>query len=400
MNPSFARSYRKFLPSMQGVTLIEMMISLTIGLLIIAGIGYAYLGSKQGFRVQDALSRMQEGARTAFEIMSNDIRMAGFNGCPPNTAASGDINILYAANDWDKNLFGQPLMGYEKTSGDWSDFPTGPSGDNVAGVIGHVLRGDALSIVRADNSQEYIVSAHTPSSVPPLITLTANHDIKQGTILVAAKPDCSRTAVLQNTKTCTINNGTCDHALIEHDTDATTPCTIGNSRKGLGSPIGSCPDGTVDTFASGSRLYRLSAVTYYIRENIEGEPALYRQKLGTTTGNPSNTAEELIEGVQDMQLLYGEDTDGGPIDKVNVYNTANNVSDWSRVLGIRVSLLMVSRQDEQGITTSPQHYSMDMNGDGDVTDTLDDTGETESVTPNDRLLRKVFTTTIAVKNRL
>ena len=89
---------------MHGVTLIEMMISLTIGLMIIAGIGYAFLGSRQSFRSQDALSRMQEGARTAFEVMAKDIRMAGFRGCPPNTAASGDINILSSASDWDKNL--------------------------------------------------------------------------------------------------------------------------------------------------------------------------------------------------------------------------------------------------------------------------------------------------------
>ena len=378
--------------TMHGITLIEMMISLTIGLLIIAGIGYAYLGSKQGFRIQDALSRMQEGARTAFEIMDKDIRMAGFTGCPPNSAASGDINILTAANDWDKNLFGQPLIGYEKASGAWSAFPAG-----ITGVVGNVLRGDALTVLRADNSQEFIVSTHTPASVPPQITLTANHNINEGAILVAAKADCSRTAVFQNTKTCTISSGSCGHAIIEHN--ATSPCSSGNSRKGLGSPIGTCPDGTSDTFGAGSRLYRLSAVTYYIRTNADNEPALYRQVLGTTNGSPSNTAEELIEGVQDMQLLYGEDT-GGAIDKVDVYRTANNVVDWTRVLGVRVSLLMVSRQDEQGVTTEPQRYTLDMNGDGDVADTVTDTGETETVTPSDRLLRKVFTTTIAVKNRL
>jgi type IV pilus assembly protein PilW len=93
-----------------------------------------------------------------------------------------------------------------------------------------------------------------------------------------------------------------------------------------------------------------------------------------------------------MQILYGVDTtaDGA----VDSYSTADAVANWSQVLGVRISLLMVSRQDEQGITTKSQTYTLDMNGDGDVADT----GET--VTPTDRLLRKVFTTTIAVKNRL
>ena len=164
---------------------------------------------------------------------------------------------------------------------------------------------------------------------------------------------------------------------------------------GLGSPVGTCPNGTSDTFGSGSRIFRLSAVTYYIRANTDGEPALYRQALGTTSGSPSNTAEELIEGVQDMQLLYGIDTNADrAVDSYVTADTLTTSANWLTVLGIRVSLLMVSRQDEQGITTEPQQYSLDMNGDGDV----DDTGET--VTPSDRLLRKAFTTTIAVKNRL
>ena len=362
---------------MQGVTLIEMMISLTIGLIIIAGIGYIFLGSRQGFRSQDALSRMQEGARTAFEIMDKDIRMAGFTGCPPNPAASGDINILSSANEWDKNLIGQPLIGYDKTSGAWSAFPAG-----VTGVVGNVLRGDALTVLRADNSQEFIASSHDTGTSQ--ITLTASHDINQGAILIAAKADCSRTVVFQKSNTCTITSGSCGDAIVQHGSSSAT------ATYALGSPAGA-----IDSFDAGSRIYRLSAVTYYIRANTDGEPALYRQALGTTTGSPSNTAEELIEGVQDMQLLYGIDTNADrAVDSYVTADTLTTSANWLTVLGIRVSLLMVSRQDEQGITTEPQQYSLDMNGDGDV----DDTGET--VTPSDRLLRKAFTTTIAVKNRL
>ena len=370
--------FRPLHRAMHGVTLIELMISLTIGLMIIAGIGFAYIGTKHNFRSQDALSRMQEGARTAFEIMDRDIRMTGFRGCPPNN--TDDINILTAAADWDKNLIGQPLIGYEKTSGAWSAFPAG-----VTNVVTHVLRGDALTVLRADNSKEFIVSLHNTGTSQ--LTLAANHDLGEGEILVAAKPDCSRTVIFQKTNACTISSGSCGNAIVQH----------GSSSGATTTPLGS-PAGTTDTFGAGSRLYRLSAVTYYIRLTAPPapdlpQPSLYRQVLGATAGSPSNTAEELIEGVQDMQLLYGEDT-GGAIDKIDVYRTANNVVDWSKVLGVRVSLLMVSRQDEQGITTQPQQYALDMNGDGDVADA----GET--VVPTDRLLRKVFTTTIAVKNRL
>ena len=363
---------------MAGVSLIEMMVSLTIGMLIIAGIGYAYLGTKQNYRSQDALSRMQEGARTAFEIMAKDIRMAGFRGCPPNIATSGDINVLTAFSDWDKNLLGQPLIGYEKPSATaWSAFPGG-----VTGVVGHVANaGDALTVLHADNSKEYFVASHNTASSQ--MTLTANHDNQQGEILIASKEDCSRNAVFQKTNTCTLSAGSCGDKIVQHGSSSVTTTA----------PLGS-PAGTIDTFGAGSHIFRLSAVTYYIRTNDYSEPSLYRQVLGSSGTAPNNAPQELIEGVQDMQLSYGVDTTPTPDGAVDSYAAANAVPDWSKVLGVRISLLMVSRSDEGGITASPQQYALDRNGDGDVVDA----GET--VVPTDNLLRKVFTMTIAVKNRL
>jgi type IV pilus assembly protein PilW len=96
-----------------------------------------------------------------------------------------------------------------------------------------------------------------------------------------------------------------------------------------------------------------------------------------------------------MQLSYGIDTTGdGAVDSYVAASSLTTTAQWLQVLGIRISLLMVSRSDENGITTQPQQYALDMNGDGDTADT----GETP--VNADHLLHKVFTTTIAVKNRL
>jgi hypothetical protein len=56
---------------------------------------------------------------------------------------------------------------------------------------------------------------------------------------------------------------------------------------------------------------------------------------------------------------------------------------------------MKSRASEAVITTAPQPYAIDKNSDGNATN---DPGE--SVVPAGNLLRKVFTTTITIKNRL
>ncbi|HYE34439.1 PilW family protein [Methylocaldum sp.] len=345
--------------SCRGFSLVELMVALTLGLILTVIIGYAYLGSRQAFRVMETLSRIQENARYTFDKIGYDIRMAGFTGCSFNTIA----NVLNNPTDWDTNLFGVPLVGYEE------------GGLYPVDISANVLRGDALTVLRADNSKEYIVASHNPPAAQ--LQLTANHDIKQGEILVIT--DCRHAAIFQMTN---VNNTNSIDVIVHNSGNATNP---GNCTKGLGNPV---PDpctanGTAYTFAPGSRILRLSAVTYYLRNNTAGEPALYRQKLGASGGNAVTTAEELAEGVEDLQITYGVDT-SAPEDKaVDTYVAADSVADWSRVLTVRISLLMVSRQGES-ITSSPQTYTF--NG--------------TTTTPTDRLLRKTFTTTISVRNRL
>lgn len=351
-----------------GVTLIELMISLTIGMMIIITIGYVYLGASRVFRSLEASSRMQENARYVVERVGFDIRMAGFAGCSYSTIA----NVLNSPQAWENNLFGQPLAGYEHGISAYPD-----------SVSGNVLRGDALTILRADNAAEYIIDNHNPNSAQ--FQLTANHDIQQGEILVAT--DCSHAAVFQMTN---VNNNNSIDTIV-HNTGAGTP---GNCTKGFGLPV-DCTDtnGVAYTFAAGSRIFRLNAATYYIRANAAGEPALYRQKLGHASGNSALTAEEVVEGVEDMQITYGVDTSATADGTVDAYVTADQVAatapgstdedDWKRVLSIRLSLLLVSKKGEAA-TTKPQPYTY--NG--------------VTVTPTDQRLRKVFSTTVAIRNRL
>ena len=65
----------------RGFTLVEMMIAMTLGLIVLAGVGWVYFGTMRTYRTHDGLSRMQEGARYAFELISHDLRMAGVAGC-------------------------------------------------------------------------------------------------------------------------------------------------------------------------------------------------------------------------------------------------------------------------------------------------------------------------------
>lgn len=64
----------------KGLSLVELMISITLGLLLMTGVTQIFLSSKDTYRTQQASSRVQETGRLALEFISKDLRMAGFTG--------------------------------------------------------------------------------------------------------------------------------------------------------------------------------------------------------------------------------------------------------------------------------------------------------------------------------
>lgn len=65
----------------QGLSLVEVMVSLVIGMIILAGIFSVYLSNSQSFRFNSQLSRLQENGRFALSLIENDVRMAAYAGC-------------------------------------------------------------------------------------------------------------------------------------------------------------------------------------------------------------------------------------------------------------------------------------------------------------------------------
>lgn len=71
-----------------GISLVELMISITLGLILMAAATQSMLSTKQTYEVNDDLSRTQENGRMALSLMVNDLRMAGYRE-PTNGSAPG-----------------------------------------------------------------------------------------------------------------------------------------------------------------------------------------------------------------------------------------------------------------------------------------------------------------------
>ena len=107
-------------------------------------------------------------------------------------------------------------------------------------------------------------------------------------------------------------------------------------------------------------------------------PALFRKEL--VAGVPQ--AQELVDGVENMRVFYGEDTDVTADGAANIYRAGNAVADWSRVVSVRLGLL-VRTPNESGVDFDTNTY--------DVAGAI--------VAPADeRRQRRVFTSIIRLRN--
>lgn len=62
----------------RGFSLVELLVTLVIGLLLIGGVGVVFLSSQQAVNEAQSLSRMQENLRFAADYLVRDVRNAGF----------------------------------------------------------------------------------------------------------------------------------------------------------------------------------------------------------------------------------------------------------------------------------------------------------------------------------
>jgi type IV pilus assembly protein PilW len=72
---------RKMHKNQSGMTLMELMISITLGLIVSAAMIALFANTKQSYRMNENVARLQENARFAMGFLSRDVRMADYRAC-------------------------------------------------------------------------------------------------------------------------------------------------------------------------------------------------------------------------------------------------------------------------------------------------------------------------------
>lgn len=79
-----------------GLSLVEMMIGLVLGLIIVSGVFNTYLGSTRSSRFSQGLQEIQENGRYGITTLQKGIRLAGYT---PDGDINAPIDVLSSSNN-------------------------------------------------------------------------------------------------------------------------------------------------------------------------------------------------------------------------------------------------------------------------------------------------------------
>lgn len=329
---------------LRGLSLIEMMVAMVLGLFLIGGVLSVFVSTRQANRSTDGLSRLQENARVAFEMMARELRAAGGAACGSSNRVANVVNLSDANTWWWADWVNNRLRGFESSQ----SFPGRAIG---TAVTQRVAGTDAIVAMSGGGGGESAtIMSHERERAEFRLNTTEHGFVTGDMVLVCGNParggaderfnsgddapSVQLVSILQATT-------------VAGDTVATTTSggTPGNCTQFLNPYLG-CASVSKQGMAieGGGIMSRLSSAGWYVGNNASGGRSLFR--IGPGLAGVLEPPEEVAEGVTDMQIQYLPETAGVP---GSDYVDASAVSNWDEVFAVRIVLTLENR-DGGGLT--------------------------------------------------
>jgi type IV pilus assembly protein PilW len=341
-------------PQQKGLSLIELLVSLGLGVFLIMGVVQVFLSNKESTQIETSLSRIQENGRFAIDLLTEDIRKSMHLGCN-----SGAANLTTMAKD----TIYTGLQGFERTSGGWS--PALPTALNTAIGTSALVGSDVLNLQHAEfwgiNPSASITAASTSLSIAADPT-RANCPQQNDRVLVA---DCEAAHLF------TVTNA--------------QPSSCGSATTLAFAASGNDVTSISKGYATTADVMPFFDKLWYVRDTGRDQNgvsvlALYRRNNGVE--------QEMIEGIENMQILYGEQMNSGNLRYVPASTATLNMN---RVVSVRLGLLVQSYEAVLDADDTAAYQVLD--------ESIDTVGVTSIFHNTDRTLRRVFRTTVKLRNR-
>jgi type IV pilus assembly protein PilW len=351
-----------------GFSTVELLISMVLGLLVAGAIGGLFVQHKTHYRQNEQFALIQENGRFALNVLASDLALAGFWGgadcsdmtnCPPASTIS-------IQNDCGTN---------------WTTTTT-PSAP----------------------AMQYLMASSTDSAPADWPCFNSDNYLKPGTNLLVLKHAEGKPVYCQ-TEEEKRNNRFAGLIYLQ------TRGSIGSLMPGAELPI--CP-----VTSNSPAYWRYIVHIYYISRGYTATqcankptdprcvPRLVRKTLGRQTGSPIifelEDGGELAEGIEYFHIEFGiDDRDGDVTNECDMdgvpdfylsskgdYDaiTPDYLDELDCAISARIHVLVRSAESDSSYTDD-KTYTFG-SGDGAVTRTF-----------NDHFRRKVFTTTVQLRNQ-
>lgn len=291
----------------RGLSLIEMMVALTIGLILMAGLVTLQVGSKEAYVSTEQRGRLQENMRFGAEAIISSFRLMGYSGCRTDDTQSLPDAALVGADGG------------------------GSAPDEI--TIRHI------GVSR--------LATYTSGNT---FTIEHPHRLRVGNTVIVESCSCGVESVAITAIAINAPNAGTDTVTINRVPGATASAVGGRS-------------------CSGAAVREYVSRRYHIQNNT------------LAVNGVEFVADGTDDRVENMQLLFGEDTSGDNLP--NTYVTATAVSDWDKVVSVKLALLFATKAFGTELDTAT--YEL-----------LDQT-----IDPTDDLRqRRVTSVTVQLRNRI
>jgi type IV pilus assembly protein PilW len=346
------------LQSKNGYTLIEIMVALGVSSILMAGLARVFTDVSTTYRLEVAMARVQEDGRFVINFLEKEFRLIGYQGCidPEITTA----NVI-ANNPPVLNVTQSSLAGYEITASGWTPAITA----DIADLNGVAIEGSDVIKIQRVSDRKTDLSGNMASDNAN-VQLASNPVNFQANDLLAIT-DCETVDVFRATNVSS-GSGT---VTIAHANSANTTNNLSKA------------------YGTDASVMEYNSNTFYVadtgRDNSSGNPvhALYQRDAGGLTS-------ELVEGVSNLQILYGEELADG---NVRFVPASTATLDMSNVKSIRFGVLV---QSNNGSLDADDDKSYTLPG-----DTIFPAGTTGATATYavDATLKRVFISTEKLRNR-
>lgn len=315
-----------------GFSLIELMIAMVLGLIVSGAAIALFFSNSRTYASTENLGRIQENARTAFELMARDIREAAGNTCGASRSEAPANVLNGAAALWYSGANGG-VFGYGGADA-MPGLATGTDPEErVAGTQG-------LDLVSMFGAPVNIV-LHAPATNTMTLN-TAAHGFAVNDLVMAC--DVQHGAVFQVRSVV--------GPVIGHGSGGADPGNCTGSLRGVGATctatqyefgceLGGPTGGGINcaTERWTATVARMRGSRWWIGNNDDGGTSLFQTvRLGVAEDNL-----EIAEGVSALEVLY---LVRGATDYADAA-TVTAAGDWPNVTALRINL-EVSGRDRPG----------------------------------------------------